>query len=133
MKEALIIFMVLLLLMLIISVFGGSIRYTNNAVSSQLRFPRYEPFYADDDQGIKKKYPIAPVPPAATSIPKEPPAVATSTGVPATKGAEHETFTNKEDVKGALDNIVNKIKNVSTFQNAPAIEPFESSGEFAAF
>ncbi len=31
MKEALIIFMVLLLLMLIISVFGGSIRYTNQA------------------------------------------------------------------------------------------------------
>ena len=119
MKEALIIFMVLLLLMLIISVFGGSIRYTNQApAQAPMRFPRYEQFYsADGDDAMK--YPIAPMPPPAIV-----PTISKKDAI------EKETFADKEDVKNALSSIVDKIK-MST--GGAAIEPFESSGEFAAF
>jgi hypothetical protein len=121
MKEALIIFMVLLLLMLIISVFGGSIRYTNQSpVDTPMRFPRYEQFYSADGENAMK-YPIAPMPPAA-ALPTMP--------MPKKDAMEKETFADKEDVKNALSSIVDKIK-MST--GGAAIEPFESSGEFAAF
>jgi hypothetical protein len=109
MKEALIIFMVLLLLMLIISVFGGSIRYTNRAATAPMHFPRYEPFYADAVASAAKM-PVYPASPAAM---KE----------------EKEKFADKEDAKAALSSIVDKIKGASS----AAIEPFEASGEFAAF
>ena len=111
MKEALIIFMVLLLLMLIISVFGGSIRYTNNTATMPMNFPRYEPFYADAVENIAKP-PVYPALPVAMQNEKE-----------------KETYADKEDAKAALSNIVDKIKGASS----AAIEPFEASGEFAAF
>ena len=105
MKEALIIFIILLLLLTIISVFGGSIRYTppSNAAPQPLRMQQmqmpyhpYEGFYSNN------KPKTAPAPGG---------------------GAKSSTFAPPVDV----------VPPVASASPAAPVEAFQGAGEFAPF
>ena len=136
MKEALVIFIILLLLLTIISVFGGSIRYSPDILTKPARaphqpqfspmFPPYEGFYGNTPPKHPPPHAKPHAPTAGTPSASKPPG---SVHPPVhMSGPSHASVAPSTHPSRASFEGTGEVESAGA-----SIEPFQGAGEFAPF